>query len=144
MTSSKALWCCHCYTCFRSLLGWRPDLGTLLLFVLSASPLKYLSTLLTGITRLALRAEAEALLDRAAGAGAAQHGPVAREPPALEAAPPAVPVAEEVLPLEEVVGLQGSLQNLLANVSLLSGVLHVKLHMRQLQQKTCMVPRVKG
>ena len=45
-------------------------------------------------------------------------------------------MAEEVLPLEEVVGLQGSLQNLLANVSLLSGVapyIPLKPHMRQLQ-----------
>ena len=74
------------------------------------------------MTRLALRAETETMLDGAAVAVAAQPGPLARVPTALEAAPPAVPVAEEVLPLEEVVGLQGSLQNLLANVSLLTGV----------------------
>ena len=93
------------------------------------------------MTRLALRAETEAVLDRAAGAGAAQHGPVARVPTALEAAPPAVPVAEEVLPLEEVVGLQGSLQNLLANVSLLSGTAPHTSSSALAGRKACRVPQ---
>ena len=94
------------------------------------------------MTRLALRAETEALLAGAAGAGAAQHGPVARVPTALEAAPPAVPVAEEVLPLEEVVGLQGSLQNLLANVSLLSGVAPYFSSCVHASRRVCRVPRM--
>lgn len=134
----------QCRTCdsFKQTASSAARLWMLLFIVLSASPLTLLSTLLTGLTRLALRAETEALLDRAAGAGAAQHGPVARVPTALEAAPPAVPVAEEVLPLEEVVGLQGSLQNLLANVSLLGGLAQCISSCTRASRKVCRVPRM--